>query len=997
MLSTERLREIVAELASRPQHEKVRALVYELLVNGLGASSTELDFERQVPEVHGRIDALLGRTLFEFKSDLRRERKDAENKLPGYLAQREAETGANFIGIATDGAVFIPYELRGSKLIPFDAFMTPIERPRELLAWLSSVVAVSADLEPTSEVVRRELGRGSLAWSISKGELTDIWSEVRQRPDVSLKRELWAQLVRRVYGATVNEDSLFFQHTYLTIIAKTMAAKVLGVPATDPGDLLSGRRFLEAGIGGLVESDFFDWLLESRKGADLVRRIALQAGRFKLEDVQTDVLKGLYESLIDTEQRHFLGEYYTPDWLAEKMCASIINQPLEQHVLDPACGSGTFVFHAVRRLLKAAEKAGITLEDAIALACRQVFGVDVHPVSAQIARVTFLLALGQERLRQRPANFNIPVYIGDSLQWNTRGFLAERDVLIEVPESQQLLEFPFEVAHDPAIFDAVIGRMLDLSQQEASSDGLRSWLQREYDLAESTVNTLIRTYDTLHGLERSGRDHIWGFVARNLVRPIWLSQQEQKVDVLVGNPPWLAYRFMDQAMQRQFRSESQARGLWMGQVAQQQDLSAYFYVRCIELYLKPSGKIAFVMPYATMTRRQYAGFRTGIYGATKVRTRRVFASIRITQAWAFSDEVLPLFPVPSCVLFAENATHSGRAARLPKTILAASGKLPRRDATITQSEQHLNWREVPWPPERQQRFTDGYAAAFRDGAVVFPSVLLRVKPVDTGKLGVNPKAPLVESRRANLEKPPWKDIPSLRGNLELEFLRRVYLGESIVPFGVLSPILAVIPWDEPNSHLLDSAEAQDQGYAHLASWLKKAEELWAKYGSGKRTLREQADYYGQLSAQFPIRPVRVVYSKAGTLPAATMLRDREGIVENKLYWSEVGNQEEGYYLLAILNSETARQLAGDLQSRGQWGARDFDKVIFSLPIPPFDISNSLHKTLAEAAAHAERVVSSVQVNEGAHFVTVRRKVRAALLEDGVAQTIDRLVTRLLGT
>jgi len=40
-LSSERLREIVTELASRPQHEKVRALVYELLVNGLGAKSTD--------------------------------------------------------------------------------------------------------------------------------------------------------------------------------------------------------------------------------------------------------------------------------------------------------------------------------------------------------------------------------------------------------------------------------------------------------------------------------------------------------------------------------------------------------------------------------------------------------------------------------------------------------------------------------------------------------------------------------------------------------------------------------------------------------------------------------------------------------------------------------------------------------------------------------------------------------------------------------------------
>jgi len=116
-LSADRLREIVSELASRPQHEKVRALIYELLINGLGAKSTELDFECQVTEVHGRIDALLGRTLFEFKSDLRREQRDAESKLPGYLAQREADTGLHFVGVATDGATFIPYELRGGQAL----------------------------------------------------------------------------------------------------------------------------------------------------------------------------------------------------------------------------------------------------------------------------------------------------------------------------------------------------------------------------------------------------------------------------------------------------------------------------------------------------------------------------------------------------------------------------------------------------------------------------------------------------------------------------------------------------------------------------------------------------------------------------------------------------------------------------------------------------------------------------------------------------------------
>jgi len=100
-------------------------------------------------------------------------------------------------------------------------------------------------------------------------------------------------------------------------------------------------------------------------------------------------------------------------------------------------------------------------------------------------------------------------------------------------------------------------------------------------------------------------------------------------------------------------------------------------------------------------------------------------------------------------------------------------------------------------------------------------------------------------------------------------------------------------------------------------------------------------------------------------------------------------------LLASLNSETARKLAEGLQARGQWGARHFDKVILSLPIPSFDRSNKLHRALARAAAHAEQVAAAVKLSEGMHFVKARQKIRAALREDGVAEKIDQLVAELL--
>ena len=760
-------------------------------------------------------------------------------------------------------------------------------------------------------------------------------------------------------------------------------------------------------MAGAVESDFFDWLLTAARGAELVRRIALQAARFRLRDVESDVLKGLYESLIDPEQRHDLGEYYTPDWLAAQMREHAIEDPLRQRVLDPACGSGTFLFHAVRGLLAAADRAGLDNRAAVERCCGQVLGVDVHPVAVQIARVTFLLALGEERLRDHPP-IAIPVYLGDSLQWNTRGFLADREVLIEVPGDDRLLEFPFAVARDPSLFDSVIAQMLDLSEQHAEPEALRSWLEREHEVSASEADTLTATYEQLRTLNSEGRNHIWGFVARNLVRPVWLSQSEQRADVVIGNPPWLSYRFMSRETQQRLRSECQARGIWAGgRVATHQDLSGYFFARCAELYLKPTGTIAFVMPYAAMSRRQFEGFRSGVFGERKRgKMQQLFASVQFTEAWAFADDVKPLFGVPSCVLFARSEMEAARGnptigwlpptVRLPDAVSAAAGILPKRDATPKQAAEHLNWHEEPWPAAAGDNGGSPYSAAFRQGATMVPRMLCAVERVPAGRLGENRAAPLVESRRTSLEKPPWKGLRSLRSNVEAPFLRPLYMGESVAPFRLQNPVLSVIPWDEETDRLLDANAARSGGYVHLAGWLGEAERLWQQHGRGRMTLIGRWDYHGGLTSQVPPVPLRVVYAASGTLPAAAILKDRDAVTEHKLYWAGLADEREARFLLSILNSETARSRIGHLQSRGQWGARDFDKVMLQeLPIPRFNAATSVHRELSEAAERAEEVAAAVALDDGIYFVTARKRIREALHEDGIADRIDGLVAQLL--
>ncbi len=150
-----------------------------------------------------------------------------------------------------------------------------------------------------------------------------------------------------------------------------------------------------------------------------------------------------------------------------------------------------------------------------------------------------------------------------------------------------------------------------------------------------------------------------------------------------------------------------------------------------------------------------------------------------------------------------------------------------------------------------------------------------------------------------------------------------------------------------------------------------------------------------LSAQLTTTGLKVVYTKAGTLLSAAILDDPRVIVDHKAYWAVARSIEEARYLTAILNSATVLARIVPMQSRGWRDPRDFDNLVWELPIPEFDRRHELHLELAGAATEAEQVAEIVPLREGAHFMRQRRAIRDALAADGIAATIDALVSRLL--
>ncbi|GJE61865.1 hypothetical protein MPOCJGCO_3991 [Methylobacterium trifolii] len=727
--------------------------------------------------------------------------------------------------------------------------------------------------------------------------------------------------------------------------------------------------------------------------------LAAHAARFDLGSVDVDLLKVLYESLIDPEQRHDLGEYYTPDWLARKVVRRAFEAPARQSCLDPSCGSGSFLFHAIRLKRDALVAEGVPAEAVAARCCATVTGLDVHPVAVIFARVTYLLALG-EALLNRDGDISLPVYLGDALQWNVRREGLEQDLVVEVPRDPRegkkgapLLRFPLPLCADPALFDRVVADMHDASEDGRTPEAFVRGLAA-LGVPPDQFDTLRSTYATYDRLRRAGRDHVWGFFARNLSRPVAISDGA-RVDVVIGNPPWLSYRFMSADMQARFRETARRLGIWVGpdeaRLVTQTDLSGLFFARAAELYARRpgrgrrGGRVAMVLPLAVLSRGQYRAFRTAAWTGVDV---------AFTEAWVLDNQaVAPLFRVPTCVLFA--TVTAGAPQATPARVTAFAGRLPFKDAPEELADRFLRRLDAPAPPPVDFVAESPYRTRFRQGATLVPRMLCLVERAEPGRLGINQAAPMVRSRRSSLEDPRYKALESLHGSIERDFLRPVYLGESIAPFRVLRTVEGIIPV-VPADTMVDAVRAGDRGFLRLATWLRRAEALWMQQSAGNRTLTQRWDFHRGLTNQFPIAGLRVMFAASGVQPAAVLVREAVGVIEHAVYWTETRDESEGYYLVAVLNSEAARARVAPMQARGEQGARHFDKLMFTLPIPRFDAGEPVHAALAAEARAAEGVAGAVALPEGATFQRARRAIRDALRADGVAGRIDALVTALLG-
>ncbi len=482
------------------------------------------------------------------------------------------------------------------------------------------------------------------------------------------------------------------------------------------------------------------------------------------------------------------------------------------------------------------------------------------------------------------------------------------------------------------------------------------------------------------------RDHIWGYYVRNLARPAWLARDANRVDVLVGNPPWLAYRFMTKAMQATFKSMATLRGLWGGgSVATQQDLSDLFVVRCIEQYLRPGGRFSFVMPAGVLTRGQYAGFREATWRVGQA--EQVFADF--DPSWDLSRTMPPYYFPRTCAVIHGTRAAAGYARPMHTKVEDWVGAIPDETMPWADAEPLLRIEPAEVVPHgTSDGPTSPWRERFANGATIFPRVLTTVELDQSSPLGSGARRQAIRSSRGVYEKAPWKNIDTLHGTVELEFVRPLLTGEAVLPFHQADPPLTVLPVNSKGS-IVEAAS-----HSGLNDWWAKASRLWDELGQGAMSLTDNVNYRNKLTHQFPIPPHRVVVTHSGMHVTACLVTSPEAIVEHQLDWAAVADEDEGRFLCAVLNSPLTTEAATPFMTSGKGGGRHIGKSLWNVPIPLYNPEHENHRVLAALAREAEDLVSELDLPDQQHG-RLRGIVRAALADAGITERINDVVREVV--
>jgi len=1002
--------------------------------------------------VRGRPDSLFGNLVIEFEPELDdAHMKESYEQLQRYTAAIwaiHADRGQKherLTCIATDGIEFFVYKPRRlvsirTGIAPEQIALDEVDRAdlRELepdyaYQWLHRYIILAAsELRPVDpEEFAKTFGVGSRVFNESYKLLEKSWSKAEK--ECAALYEQWAAHLRIAYGSQVDSEPLYLKHTYLATLAKLIVYASYSGGALPGSDdeltrIIDGTIFKQWRVGNFIEEDFFSWLPRVKDGIELAKTLASRLTPFDLTTVTSDVFKGLYQELVDPEARHDLGEYYTPDWLAQMIVKEVLKEDPKASVLDPACGSGTFLAAAISE--KRQSLGELNPRELLQSIVSTVVGIDVHPLAVIVSRATYITLLGRDLLEARIGDIAIPVYLADSINLPIEKITLHGNIRVYTIDADgKQIFLPKEVAENPQLTDAAVDTVREYSKQIAegekrSADEFRLLIESKdqsfSSLSKDVTNALYDSAIAMAQLIKNKRDTIWGFIMKNYYKPIFLSQR--KFDCLVGNPPWLSYRYVKSTEYQQFLKDLVMKDYALlsskeVELITQMELATLFFVRCSDLYLRDGGTIGFVMPRSVFVSDQHNVFRSGSYKKVQLKMKRLIDM----------EDVSPLFNVPASTLIGKK---NGKM-EYPAPATVVSGTLPKKNAQLADALSNLSIRHTSMMlsrvGERSFLHEEGtieplakgrsrYYELFRAGACTYPRPLWLVEVALHRKLGVDRRKPFVKtsSRASELAKGGYQDV-NLKGEIEARFLWATLSGSELVPFGALTPLINVLPVEARKNeyHIVTREEAKTRGFTGLARWLEQVEKIWKeKRGekSERMTVFQWLDYQRKLTSQSPSKHFKVLYNVSGTYLVSHVVRNEpvdvgvwdtrfkvNGIIADwKTVWYETDDEDEAYYLCAVFNSPMIDKQLKPMQSRGAYGERDIVKKPLEFPIPMFDPKNGVHQQLTQLGKSCEKRVKKVLPGLAEKYDsigTIRREIKN-LLEDELEQ-IDKLVRKIM--
>jgi len=498
-------------------------------------------------------------------------------------------------------------------------------------------------------------------WAQFYGAVTDY-----EQWRVKLANE--AELRKMVKAFGIPQDGLdlnrffFATHTFFAILTKLLAYIVvsrytdLPTPPLDkwhelPNDELAARfvdlekggPFHAAGIRNFLEGDFFAWYAKFFTPElagflrDIVKRLSeYDPATLDLAPAPTqDMLKKLYHRLVSPHIRKALGEYYTPDWLAQRVLNMLEGGQYrgdpETRLLDPTCGSGTFPMLAIKAVRANSLAQSMNKGELLRKICHNIVGIDLNPLAVTAARTNYLLALGPLLKYRGKEPLEIPVYLADSVMTPSR---KEYDLFeeqrVRVWLSIGRLEIPRRIATQDGIaaltelFDHHLvatpstpakefvrlarGPLLECYDQEALKEQ-KITADKAWD---QDAKLIERLYEVLLDLHAKGRNGLWARVLKNAFAPVFLAP----FDYVAGNPPWIGWENLPEGYRNETKELWQRHGLFVHKGMDtilgkgKKDISMLVTYVAADSYLKDGGKLAFVITQAVFKMAGAAqGFR----------------------------------------------------------------------------------------------------------------------------------------------------------------------------------------------------------------------------------------------------------------------------------------------------------------------------------------------------------------------------------------------------